>query len=83
MGGLGIYLGFILSVLLFLPLTSELRGMLLGSTIIAVLGIFDDIYALPALPKFFIQIGAALVAVLGGNRIVFLSNPNIFSREPF
>ena len=83
MGGLGIYLGFILSVLLFLPLTPELRGMLLGSTIIAVLGIFDDIYALPALPKFFIQIGAALVAVLGGNRIVFLSNPNIFSREPF
>ena len=83
MGGLGIYLGFILSVLLFLPLTSELRGMLLGSTIIAVLGIFDDIYALPALPKFFIQIGAALVAVLGGNRIMFLSNPNIFSKEPF
>ena len=83
MGGLGIYLGFILSVLLFLPLTPELRGMLLGSTIIAVLGIFDDIYALPALPKFFIQIGAALVAVLGGNRIMFLSNPNIFSKEPF
>ena len=82
MGGLGIYLGFILSVLLFLPLTSELRGMLLGSTIIAVLGIFDDIYALPALPKFFIQIGAALVAVLGGNRIMFLSNPNIFSPDP-
>ena len=50
MGGLGIYLGFILSVLLFLPLTSELRGMLLGSVVIAVLGIFDDIYALPALP---------------------------------
>ena len=82
MGGLGIYLGFILSVLLFLPLTSELRGMLLGSTIIAVLGIFDDIYALPAMPKFLVQIGAALIAVLQGNVITHLSNPNLFSANP-
>lgn len=83
MGGLAIFFGFILSVLIFLPLTPELRGMLLGGVIIVILGIFDDIFALPALPKFFVQIGAALVAVLEGNRINFLSNPNIFSEEPF
>jgi len=83
MGGLAIFFGFILSVLLFLPVTPELRGMLLGGSIIVMLGIFDDIFALPALPKFFIQIGAALIAVLEGNRIAFLSNPNIFSSEPF
>lgn len=83
MGGLAIFFGFILSVLVFLPLTPELRGMLLGAVIIVILGIIDDIFALPALPKFFVQIGAALIAVLEGNCIDFLSNPNIFSSEPF
>ena len=79
MGGLAIYLGFLLSVLLFLDLNAQLRGMLLGATIIVVLGIFDDIYALGAKLKFLIQIGAALVAVLSGNVIETLSNPNVFS----
>ena len=83
MGGLAIFFGFILSVLIFLPLTSELRGMLLGGVIIVILGIFDDIFALPALPKLLVQIGAALIAVLEGNRIEFLSNPNIFSSSPY
>lgn len=83
MGGLAIFFGFILSVLIFVPLTSELRGMLLGGVVIVILGILDDIFALPALPKFFVQIGAALIAVLHGNRIEFLSNPNIFSSESY
>ena len=83
MGGLAIFFGFILSVLIFIPLTPELRGMLLGSVVIVILGILDDIFALPALPKFFVQIGAALIAVLEGNRIDFLSNPNIFSQDLF
>lgn len=83
MGGLAIFFGFLLSVLVFLPLTDQLRSMLLGAVIIVVLGIFDDIYALPAKPKFLVQILAALIAVWGGNRIEFLSNPNIFSSEPY
>ena len=82
MGGLAIFFGFILSVLIYLPLTSELRGMLLGGVIIVILGILDDIFALPAMPKFIVQIIAALIAVLHGNHIDFLSNPNIFSSEP-
>ena len=83
MGGLAIFFGFMLSVLLFLPLTPQLRGMLLGGVIIVILGIFDDIFALPAKPKFLIQIVAALIAVWAGNRIYGLSNLNIFSSEPY
>ena len=83
MGGLAIFFGFILSVLLFLPLTLQLRGMRLGAVIIVILGIFDDIYALPAKPKFLIQIVAALIAVWAGNRIYGLSNINIFSSDPY
>ena len=83
MGGLAIFFGFMLSIILFLPLTRQLRGMLLGAVIIVVLGIFDDKYALPAKPKFLVQIVAALIAVLMGNRIFIISNINIFSSEPY
>ena len=95
MGGLAIFLGFLLSVLLFLDLNAQMRGMLLGAVIIVVLGIFDDIYALSAKLKFVVQIAAAcvagfsgnriegLVAVLSGNVIETLSNPNVFSADPY
>ncbi len=83
MGGLAIFLGFLLSTLVFVPLSQSLRGMLLGAIIIVILGIFDDIYALPALPKLIVQIIAALIAVLHGNVIQVLSNPNVFSDNPY
>ncbi len=83
MGGLAIFLGFLLSTLIFVPMSTPLRGMLLGGVIIVILGIFDDIYALPALPKLLVQIGAALVAVLHGNVIQVLSNPNLLSDDPY
>ena len=81
MGGLAIFLGFLLSVLVFLDLNNQLRGMLLGAVIIVVLGIFDDIYSLKAMFKFCVQIAAALVAALSGNVIDTLSNPNVFSQN--
>ena len=83
MGGLAIFLGFLLAVLVFAPLTTQLRGMLLGAVVIVVLGIFDDIYSLPAMLKFVVQIVAALIAVGSGNMIEVLSNPNIFSSNPY
>ncbi|MBU5434526.1 MraY family glycosyltransferase [Pseudoflavonifractor sp. MSJ-37] len=89
MGGLAIFLGFLLSVILFSPflrpggLTVQLQGMLIGAVIIVVLGIFDDIYALPALPKLLVQIVTAVIAVASGNLIDTVSNPNIFSAAPY
>ena len=82
MGGLAIFFGFLAAVLVFVPLNTEKKGMLLGAVIIVVLGVLDDKYALPAKPKFLVQIVAALIAVLAGNRIEVLSNPNIFSPNP-
>ena len=82
MGGLAIFFGFLAAVLLFVPLDREKQGMLLGAVIIVVLGMLDDRFALPAKPKFVVQIVAALIAVFAGNRIDVLSNPNIFSANP-
>lgn len=84
MGGLAIFLGFLLSSLIFVtPMNDQFRGMLLGAVVIVILGIFDDIYDLRARFKFVIQIVAALIAVLSGNLIETLSNPNIFSENPY
>ena len=83
MGGLAIFFGFILSALLYVEMIPQFRGMLLGGVIIVVLGIFDDIYALGAKFKLVIQIIAALVAVLSGNVIEIISNPNVFSPNPW
>lgn len=83
MGGLAIFLGFLLSTLLFVPMNGQLQGALLGAVIIVVLGIFDDIYSLGAKFKLVIQIIAALIAVGAGNTIVALSNPNLLSANPY
>ena len=69
MGGLAIFLGFMVSVLIFGKMNRELQGILLGAVIIVILGVMDDILTLRALPKFIVQIFAAAVVVLHGCRI--------------
>ncbi len=83
LGGLAIFLGFMVSTLLFVPMTKQLQGILLGAVIIVVLGVVDDITPLHAGLKFMVQIMAALIPVLHGVRIEVLSNPNIFSDSPW
>lgn len=82
MGGLAIFFGFMASMLIFVALNTAKKGMLAGAVIIVILGVLDDKYTLPAKPKFLVQIVAALIAVMAGNRIEVLSNPNIFSPNP-
>lgn len=79
LGGLAIFLAFILSVLLFVDVDKEIRGILLGSVLIVIVGVLDDSLALHAVPKFLVQILAACVAVYHGCKIQFISNPNVFS----
>lgn len=79
LGGLAIFIAFILSVLIFADIDRQLQGILLGAVIIVVLGVVDDIVPLPALFKLIVQIIAAAVAVYHGCVIQYLTNPNIFS----
>ncbi len=69
MGGLGIFLGFLISFLIFGDINAELRGILIGALLIVALGIVDDIKTLRAMPKFLVQIIAAVVVVAHGCRI--------------
>lgn len=83
LGGLAIFLGFLVSVLAYAQIDMEMQGILIGAVIIAVLGIADDIHSLPAKFKFIVQIVAALCAVLHGVAIQVINNPNVFSENAY
>ncbi len=83
LGGLAIFLGFIVSVLAFSNITYQLQGILLGAVIIVVLGALDDVTPLPAMLKFVVQIIAALIPIFHGVVISCISNPNLFSSNPY
>ena len=78
-GGLAIFLGFLIAVVLFADLDRQVQGILLGSVIIVTVGAIDDIVPLPALLKFAVQIAAAGVAVAFGVRFEFIANPFFWS----
>lgn len=79
LGGLAIYISFVIGVLIIQPQSpyaNALNAVMIGSTIIIIIGIFDDIYELSAKIKFLGQIVAALVVVLwGGVQVEFINMP--------
>ncbi len=79
MGGLAIFLGFIISTLLFSDITLEVRGILLGCVVIVATGAVDDLVSLNAWVKFSLQIVAAIVAVAHNVRIEIVINPAFWS----
>lgn len=86
MGGIAIFMGFILTFLCiipFLPIINfkQIMGILLGCSLIFLLGFFDDIYELKATPKFLIQLLAALIVALCDIRIDFFTVP-FFENTP-
>ena len=58
-GGIAIFLAFFLSVLIFIPKSAQVNGLIIGTVIIFITGLLDDIYGLPAWVKLLAQILAA------------------------
>jgi UDP-GlcNAc:undecaprenyl-phosphate GlcNAc-1-phosphate transferase len=85
MGGLGVALGFWAAVLVAQALAPEsgsaheLWPMLAGGALMLALGIADDRFGLSAPLKLMVQLGAAAIAIAGGQVIDRLTNP--FSGE--
>ena len=83
MGGLAIFLGFVLTALLFVPLSTQVTGILLGAVIIAVMGAVDDIVSLNPWIKLLGQIVAAVVVIRCGVVFDAVSDPNPLSEVAF
>ena len=73
-GGLAIYLGTSISILVFLGYTPRMMYILLGGTLIYLLGVLDDLKDIPAKWKFLVEVGIAVLMYACHIRIAFISN---------
>lgn len=67
LGGLAIFLSFLVGYMFFAPLTTQMISILIGSFLIVLLGIIDDIKPLKATTKLWGQILVSLILVFYGN----------------
>jgi len=76
LGGLAIYLSFIIGMLVTHPGGPYELPIIIGSIIIVITGVLDDMYELSAKVKFIAQIGAAAIVVIwGGVHVQFINLP--------
>ena len=76
LGGLGIYMGFLLGYILFGSMSIRMNAILIGSFVIIITGIVDDIKPIPAKIKFLFQVVAAAVVAFYGE--ILLKNIEAF-----
>ena len=69
LGGLAILTGVLVAGALFLPATSEMRGILGAAALITAVGLLDDVRDLSPGMKLLGQIAAGLICVLSGVRV--------------
>ncbi|MCG1012316.1 undecaprenyl/decaprenyl-phosphate alpha-N-acetylglucosaminyl 1-phosphate transferase [Tepidanaerobacter sp. GT38] len=76
LGGLAIYFAFVVAGLLILPIKqASIQGILLGATVIVIVGILDDVYNLPAKVKLLGQIAAAGILIMFDVKVQLITNP--------
>ncbi len=87
-GGLAIFLAVFFSVLILLPLDKHILGIMLGATVLVVMGIVDDIstnrpqFTLSPYLRLFIQFIAALMPIGAGIGIAYLFNTSLDLSAP-
>lgn len=69
LGGVGMFLGFVVCVRLWVPLEPSVVGLLVGATLIFGLGLVDDLRRMPPYTKLVVQLLIGSVVVISGIRI--------------
>ena len=75
MGGLATFFAILVTSLIFLPPDKHLVGILIGGTLITLIGILDDKYNLNPYLRLLLGLFAALAPIAAGIGIAFISNP--------
>ncbi len=77
LGGIAIYAGFILALLVFGEgwVVSQAISILVGATIVSFLGIWDDRWGVRPLLKLLAQTAAAGILIISGVQVSFLPHP--------
>ncbi len=76
-GGLPIFIAFCASLLLFVPLSKHIVGILLGGLVTVVTGLWDDKFDLNPYKRFALNFAAALTVVAAGVGIAYFNIPFI------
>lgn len=74
-GGLAIFIGVIITMLIFMPIDKTSISIMLGAVVMIIGGIIDDIKELRPRNKMLFQIVAAIILILGDVKIDFITNP--------
>jgi len=75
LGGLGMYLGWMVPVMLLVEVDRAVWGIIGGATIVVAVGLFDDLYELEPIVKFIGQLLAIGVAIYFDTRVTRLGVP--------
>ncbi|MRH41305.1 undecaprenyl/decaprenyl-phosphate alpha-N-acetylglucosaminyl 1-phosphate transferase [Aquibacillus halophilus] len=75
LGGLAIFVSFIIGFIIFSPEGQKIWPVVVGASLITLIGALDDKYQLSAKVKFSGQFVVALITVLGGIQIDFITLP--------
>lgn len=82
LGGVVLFVALTLTVLIFLPLDKNLSALILGGLWLTIVGTIDDVFNLSPLVLGGAHLVAALILVLGGLGIDFVTNPLSFLGGP-
>jgi UDP-GlcNAc:undecaprenyl-phosphate GlcNAc-1-phosphate transferase len=75
-GGIPVYIAIIICLLFFIPIGKAILGIMIGITLLLIVGLADDKIAnFSPFPRLGFQILAALIVVLSGVGITFITNP--------
>lgn len=74
-GGLALLVGMIIAISIWVPLTPQIIGILIGSIILTITGLFDDKKDVSPYIRLGINILVALLVVSTGSTIPFITNP--------
>jgi len=70
LGGIVIFFGFLLGLLLIVPIEGQAKALLIGGVIILLLGVVDDIANLSPKHKFLIQMIPALIVIIYNSDLI-------------
>ena len=74
-GGLPVLIAILIATLLFIPLSKIMTGILLGSILLVIVGLFDDYVDISPYVRFVTNILIAVIVVSFGLGIPYISNP--------
>jgi len=74
-GGIAIFCGILTAFINLWPLTTQTRGLLIGSSFILIVGIIDDLKGIKPKLKFLLQTVAAAILWASRIRLVGFTNP--------